>query len=198
MNVSRAALAGGCAVLVLSCGDGGCGADNHAPAEGILLAGKPEDNALAAVTDLQAIPADDAALLNGMLLTRLDAAIRPEATIGEVNAALRAVGGGIAAMRAGLPVMVVAVPQQPDAAGLEALAAGCADKPTVIVAGTLERRPRQPDVGARPGGIPAGHLRGAGGEPECERERELRPPCPVRPVSPDGSRYQRDLSVRTR
>ncbi len=94
------------------------------PAEGVLLQGQPGDLAISALTDMFPIPALDADIENGVILTRVDVALLGDATVGEVNSALQSVGGGIVGMRAGFPTVVVAVPRQTDAAALQALADG--------------------------------------------------------------------------
>lgn len=88
---------------------------------GVLLEGDPDDPAVGALLDLPPVPAADGDIVNGLILTRLDVAIAADATIGQVNAALGAVGGGIVSMRAGLPAVTVTIPRQNGPAELRTL-----------------------------------------------------------------------------
>jgi hypothetical protein len=47
-------------------------------------------------------------------MTRLEIYLNPGATVGQLNSALRSVGGGIVTMLTGLPAMTISVPPQPD------------------------------------------------------------------------------------
>ncbi len=60
---------------------------------------------------------------DGFLLTRLDVRLTPDATVGELNAALVGVNGGIVGMQRGVLTVVVGVPRQPTAADLRHQAA---------------------------------------------------------------------------
>jgi hypothetical protein len=101
------------------------------PAEGVLLEGDPSDLAvdrLVVEGPLAAAPGD---LQDGFLLTRIDLTIAGDATVGQVNGALAAVGGGIVGMRPGVLTLTVAVPRQSSPAALQALAAALAPLPGV-------------------------------------------------------------------
>ncbi len=87
-----------------------------------LLVGDPASLALEALVDQAQQPAAPGDIVNGLILDRLDVAIAADATIGQVNAALEAVGGGIVSMHAGLPALTISVPRQDGAAELTALA----------------------------------------------------------------------------
>ncbi len=91
-------------------------------AEGALLEGTPGDKALPVLVHLTPQPALPADIVHGLLLTRLDVAIAADATVGQVNAALTDVGGGIVAMKAGVPAVTIAVPRRDGADGLRSLA----------------------------------------------------------------------------
>lgn len=151
MRLSRSSVLASCAALLLSCSDRGCGALKSSPDEGVLLEGNPAAPALAALSDLPVVPSFGAELANGLMLTRIDAAIRPDATIGEVNEALSAIGGGIVGMSAGVPLLVIAVPSQKDAAGLESLTATLLKQPGIRAAFPGRATPTQ----LAPPGAPA-------------------------------------------
>lgn len=88
--------------------------------EGALLKGHPAAPVADALTDLRytaAAPADVDS--EGVILTRLDVRLTPEATVGQLNAALAGVNGGIVAMQPGVLTVVVAVPRQPTPADLQ-------------------------------------------------------------------------------
>lgn len=118
-------------LLLASCGGGGSDSSStpptppasvYLPPEGVILSGKPDDLALSVLTDMSPIPAQDADIENGLLLTRLSVGIAANATVAQVNSALEAHGGGIVGMLSDLPVLVVAVPRQGDAEALQVLA----------------------------------------------------------------------------
>src|SRR5690348_9604571 len=70
--------------------------------EGVLVTGPANGKATDAFTDLIATPANRADVdPGGLLLTRLSVTINPDATVGQLNAALNLVRGGIISMRPG-------------------------------------------------------------------------------------------------
>lgn len=104
------------------------------PAVGVLLSGADTDRALDRLASMAPLPADPADLAGGFLLTRIDLVLAEDATVGQVNAALGSVGGGIVSMEPGINAVVLAVPRQADGEGLRALAAGLAARPGVAFA----------------------------------------------------------------
>ncbi len=92
------------------------------PTEGVLLEGPLEGNAFEAITTLPGgpVPPDD--VDNGLILTRLNVAVRRDATIGEINGALEGIGALIVGMREGVPFLDVAIAKQTGEAALQQLA----------------------------------------------------------------------------
>jgi hypothetical protein len=86
--------------------------------EGILLNGNPTARAVDVTFDLAPIAVDASRVLNGVIMTRLDVHLLPDASVADVNAALRAVDGGIVTMLHGFPALTIAIPAAPDIAGL--------------------------------------------------------------------------------
>lgn len=109
-------MSGPCLVLALAACGGGGGSG------GGPLAGDPSAPALGALVDLEPQPAAGDDIVDGLILTRLDVAIVADATVGQVNHALRAVGGTIVAMRAGVPALTAAIPRQDGPEQMQALA----------------------------------------------------------------------------
>lgn len=101
------------------------------PGEGVLLQGGASSDALSALVSKMAEPARNEDIVKHVLLTRLDVALEAGATVGQVNTALAAVGGGIIGMRPLTPVVVVGVPRQADAAALQALADTLSEMPGI-------------------------------------------------------------------
>jgi IPT/TIG domain/Subtilase family/Bacterial Ig-like domain (group 2) len=89
--------------------------------EGVLLSGDP--NALATSAETLRLPtsANRADLDEGLILTRLDIGITPNATVGQVNAALLLVNGGIDSMHPGGLALTIAIPRQPSIEAIEAI-----------------------------------------------------------------------------
>ena len=81
------------------------------PSAGVLLSGDPGRLATAAMVEMPPVPADPSDVDNGIIMTRLDLHLRPTATVGEVNAALTMVGGGIVTMLPGFPAVTIAIPR---------------------------------------------------------------------------------------
>jgi hypothetical protein len=88
---------------------------------GALLAGDRDDLALAALTDMPPLAVDDSQVVNGVIMTRIDVRLRVDATVGEVNDALAAVGGRIVTMLPEFPTITVSIPRAADRAALEAV-----------------------------------------------------------------------------
>jgi autotransporter-associated beta strand protein len=78
--------------------------------EGMLLQGAPDSPALGAMMDIPPVGVSPNQIEDGIIVTRLDVVIDPQATVAQVNAALTAVGGGIVTMRPGSPFATVAIP----------------------------------------------------------------------------------------
>ena len=103
-------------LVLTACGrDGGGGSGATPPpatsSGGVLLRGDPSMPAVDAMVDTPPVGAARGDIQNGVILTRLDVRLRPGATVGEVNAALAQVGGGIVSMRRGYPAFTVAIPR---------------------------------------------------------------------------------------
>jgi hypothetical protein len=86
--------------------------------EGILLPGNPSARAVDATFDLAPIAVDASRIANGVIMTRLDLHLLPDATVADVNAALQGVDGGIVTMLRGFPALTIAIPAASDLAGL--------------------------------------------------------------------------------
>lgn len=91
--------------------------------EGVLLQGPAGSLASSALFDRIGEDPGPGALANGIIRTRLTGVIRPDATVGEVNAAVASVGGRITAMAAGSTMVDISIPPAADAAEAESLAA---------------------------------------------------------------------------
>lgn len=125
---------------------------------GILLPGTPGAPALQAtspfyvsngVSTLQISPDADG---RPVARTQIEVVFTPTATVGQVNDALQSVGGRIVAMLAGVPVLLVEIPDPGSVAALEALSTQLRARPGVedVVLQTFE----EPD--ALPDNIPSG------------------------------------------
>ncbi len=90
--------------------------------EGILLPGNPDAPAVQAFTDLPPVSVDPALVIDSIITTRLVLRLNPGATVGQLNAALVQVEGGIVSMLAGFPTITIAVPQQATIQDLLAIA----------------------------------------------------------------------------
>jgi len=151
------------------------------PAVGVLLEGSSDALALTAIVDVPPLAAESTDIVDDFLLTRLDWVVARDATVGEINGALAAIGGGIVGMRSGRPALVVAVPRQADATALGALATASRGLPGVALAfpgrqGGVSVAPPSPANGEdyigylRDAGFPAAwNARGAIGD--CAGER---------------------------
>ncbi len=96
------------------------------------LAGDPTALAVAATTDLGPRAAQATDIVNGVILTKLDVMLAPDAKVGQVNAALVAIGGTIAHMTAGSPFLTVSVPRQADPQALNDLSEFLAAQPGIV------------------------------------------------------------------
>lgn len=93
---------------------------------GVLVAGEPDANAWDALATTKApgpIPAEPGDVVGGVLLTRLEATISPNATVREVNAALDSVGARITTSARATGMVTLAIPRADDAAGVERVVA---------------------------------------------------------------------------
>ena len=90
--------------------------------EGTLLSGPLTQFAGDAMTDLPPIGVEGSDIQNGVIMTRLAARLTPDATVGQVNAALGEIGAGIVTMSRGTLSLTLAIPRQPTLAAVEALA----------------------------------------------------------------------------
>src|SRR5262249_42755915 len=106
----------------------------YVPSVGVVLQGAGSASAVTALVRKNPVGAPAAEIVNHTILTRLDVALRPNATVAQVNAMLSAINGGIVTMRPLFPVITVAVPRQADAAALETLAATVRAMPGIRLA----------------------------------------------------------------
>jgi len=102
--------------------------------EGVLLPGAA--TALASTAGTLRLPtsANRADIDDGLILTRLDVRITPGATVGQVNAALLAVNGGIDSMHPGGLALTIAIPRQPSIESIEAIIARLRSMPGIAFA----------------------------------------------------------------
>ena len=88
--------------------------------EGILLSGGLNTSAISSTFDLPPVGVDPNVIVEGVILTRLEVWIETDATVGQVNAALAQVGGGIVSMSQGFAAFTIAIPQPPNVEALVA------------------------------------------------------------------------------
>jgi hypothetical protein len=100
--------------------------------EGILLSGSLNGLATEAFRNMPAVGVGPEAIVGGVILTRLDVHLAPGATVQQVNAALRQVGGGVVSMLHGFPGVTIAVPRQTDVEALQALADALSQLPRTL------------------------------------------------------------------
>jgi hypothetical protein len=102
--------------------------------EGVLLPGAA--NALASTAETLRLPtsANRADIDDGLILTRLDVRITAAATVGQVNAALLAVNGGIDSMHLGGLGLTIVIPRQPLIDAIEAIIARLRSMPGIAFA----------------------------------------------------------------
>jgi subtilisin family serine protease len=128
------------ALAVAACGGG----EGSGTVPDGVLAGDPSAAAAPALPERDPTPAAPEDIEgDSALLTRLSAVLRADASVAQVNAAAREVGAGaISFSRTGSPFITLAVPRQPNAAALEALAAQLQAQPGILFASAA----RQADV----------------------------------------------------
>ncbi|HXU77666.1 MAG TPA: S8 family serine peptidase, partial [Methylomirabilota bacterium] len=102
--------------------------------EGVVLQGDPASPALDAMVNLRPVGVGRNQIEDGVILTRLDVVLDPGATVGQVNAALGSIGGGIVTMRPGSPFTTVSIPAPANASGLPAVAQALGSAPGVLFA----------------------------------------------------------------
>lgn len=112
-------------LLLTACGGGG-GEDSTvlpANAAGVLLQGDDDDPALESLRDMPPTAAPADTIVSGLLTTRLEAFVHPDATVEEVNDALRGAGAAIVSMSASFPALTLVVPAMADVDEAAAIAA---------------------------------------------------------------------------
>lgn len=87
----------------------------------VLLQGPPGRLAVDATLDLPPVAVGESEIQDGIILTRLDLHLTPDATVGQVNAALGSVNGGIVSMMRGQPTVTIAIPRPADLDALDAV-----------------------------------------------------------------------------
>src|ERR1041385_8684310 len=101
-----------------SAGTNGSGASSDANVDGSgftgVLAGDPASPARAAMANVPTPPAGDADIVDDIIMSRLDVWLQPNATVGQVNAAVAGIGGRVLSMTVGSSVISVAFPPAPD------------------------------------------------------------------------------------
>ena len=97
------------------------------------LAGAPGSGALAASVDVLAPGAfvTDAEVTDGVVRTQLELAFAKGATVGQVNAVLRRVGGSIVSQLSGVLILTVRIPDPGSLAALDAIVAGLGGEPAL-------------------------------------------------------------------
>src|SRR5262249_54569655 len=89
--------------------------------EGILLPGSTSSPVVPAIVDRPPVGVDGSNIQNALLMNRLELRLAPDATVGQLNAALIRVDGGIVSMSKSLPWVTIAIPKQDTLASLEGL-----------------------------------------------------------------------------
>jgi len=100
--------------------------------EGVQLPGAGSAPAISVTTHMPPVGVDPSLIQNGVFLSRLSVTFAQGATVDQINQALALVGGGIVSSAPGLEFVTVAVPVQPNAAGVEALAAKLRTAPGIL------------------------------------------------------------------
>lgn len=85
------------------------------------LPGASSAPAIDAFSDLSPRRTDASDIENGVIMTQLVIWIAPDATVGQVNDAIRRAGASIVGMSEGVPLLTIAVPRQPDLDALLAI-----------------------------------------------------------------------------
>ena len=141
-------------------GEAGAAGDSPtAPSGPTMLPGSPASPALAAITDLMPVPAADADVIDGTILTKLDVWLEDRATVGQVNAALAGIGARIVAMKAGGHAITVGFERVANEAALSQKRKQIESFPGVALA-ELALTPTATTLPAAPGNSPdnVGHL----------------------------------------
>jgi hypothetical protein len=94
-----------------------CGRHPEPAPEG-KLGGDPKGMAIDALTEVKPVPASDADIVNGIILSKLEMGLRGTATVGQVNAALDLLNARIVSMRPGDATLTVVFPRAADLAAL--------------------------------------------------------------------------------
>jgi hypothetical protein len=80
------------------------------PPEGVVLEGGADSKAVEAATNLPPVAVPENEVEDGIIITRIDVVLDPNATVDQVNAALGSAQAGIVSMRRGSPFVTVAIP----------------------------------------------------------------------------------------
>jgi len=129
----RLAVAWGAALTLVLASCGG-GAPWPSQPGRVLLQGDPGAPAIQATTTLPPVAADPTGIVDGIVMTKIDVRLRPDATVGQVNAALALVDGSIASMRAGSPALTIVIPRAASVAALRQTAQTLAAVPGIAFA----------------------------------------------------------------
>jgi hypothetical protein len=89
--------------------------------DGVLLPGAAGTLAATAVFDMPPGGVDKTQVDNGIIMSRIDVHLAPEATVAQVNAALAQVAGGIVSMASGSLAVTIALPRQPSVPALQSV-----------------------------------------------------------------------------
>lgn len=121
--------------------------------EGVLLAGAPNTLASASLIDLPPVGVEPSQIVNGIIMTRLDVRLSPDGTVGQLNAALTRVGGGIVSMARGFLALTIAVPRQATVENLLALITTLRAQPGIAFAKLAREAGLMELPGSRPLGV---------------------------------------------
>jgi hypothetical protein len=105
-----------------------------AQAGGVTLQGDPSSPALNATVDMKPIGVQENQIEDGVIMTRVQVVIDPDATVGQINSVLSMINGGIVTMQPGSPFMTLAIPPQPNGGRLKNLVQALASTPGVFFA----------------------------------------------------------------
>ena len=155
MKTSLAVLLLIVAALLSACG-GGSSAPVPPLGGGVLLLGAPSTLAVNALISLPPVGVDQSQIENGVIKTRLDLRIAPDATVSQINAALESVGARIVTMQPNSLGITVSIPEQQSVAGLAGVAQALSAMPGIRLA-WLARTPQPAALPfpATPGNITA-------------------------------------------
>ncbi len=102
------------------------------PGQAMLMEGRASAPALSAGPEIPPTPASPADIQGDVILTELDVSFDPKATVGQVNAAIRAVHGSIACRERGDWWLTLHVPRANSYAELAAMASVVAVMPGIV------------------------------------------------------------------